>query len=572
MTRVTGEETEITNQPADPSLLESAFESSSIGMALIESGADGHPERVIEVNPALVEITGFPKEELVGSGARILGLDRHSSEAESFRSVGVESSRVEFEHTFERPDGSRMWVLVTLSPIGGAGGRYRLAQIQDISDRREYQSRLQFLAEHDPLTGLANTRRFYETIDKGIAYQLRYSGDLALLSLDLDRFKLVNDTWGHAIGDEFLKRFASILEERARASDTVARLGGDEFAVFLPGVDEAGATAFAEEILTQLRNNPIKLDLEEVEEITLSTSGGVTELRGREEVTARELLAEADSALYAAKMAGRNCTVSYGVGEGRSGTQSSRLTWAQRTRRALDQDRLFLEAQPIRNLETGEVTRYEALLRMVDPDAGIVYPPTFLYTAERFGLSLEIDRWVIETVIEGLAQAPDQEIAMSLNLTAASLGLSSDLFDWLPEGLSAAGVDPGRINFELTEGTCLSDIERARLFVEDIHRIGSTVALDDFGAGFGGFYYLKMLPVDTLKIDGEFIRSVNTSREDQLIVRAISEIASGLGIEVVAEFVTSESIAETCRELDITAIQGSFAGPTLPLNEVLGRA
>jgi diguanylate cyclase (GGDEF)-like protein/PAS domain S-box-containing protein len=557
---------------AELALLASTFESASIGMALIELGRDGGPERVVRVNPALVEITGFPKQDLIGAGARILGLDSHSRAAESFRSVGAGPSRVEFEHTFERPDRSRMWVMVTLSPIlDGSDGsnRYRLAQIQDISDRRDYQSRLQFLAEHDPLTGLVNARRLYETIDKGIAYQLRYGGDAALLSLDLDRFKLVNDSWGHAVGDEVLRRFGAILKEKTRESDSVARLGGDEFAVFLPGVDEAGATSVAEEILTYIRSHPITLETEGVEGITLSTSGGVTELRGREDVSARELLAEADSALYAAKRAGRNCVVGYGFGGGEAGAQSRRLTWAERTRRALDRDALFLEVQPIRSLQTGEILRQEALLRMNDPDVGIAYPPTFLYTAERFGLSLEIDRWVVETVIEALAKSADPSASVAVNLTAASLDLSSDLLEWLPERLDSTGVDPGRIGFELTEGTCLTDIERARLFVEGVHRIGCTVALDDFGAGFGGFYYLKMLPVDILKIDGEFIRSVNASREDRLIVKAVSDMANGLGIEVVAEFVTSEAIAETCRDLGLSAIQGSFAGPTLPLNDAL---
>ena len=561
------------NGGLDPALFEAVFEDSSIGIALIEVGGDGRPERVLKVNPALVEITGFPEEELLGSGPSILGLESRSREAESVRSTGSTPSRVEFEHSFERPDRSRMWVMVTLSPIEtetAEDGRYRLAQIQDISERRNYQSRLRFLAEHDPLTGLVNPRRLYETVDKALAFLNRYGGNAALISFDLDRFKTVNDAWGHAAGDDLLRRFALLLVDWVRESDTVARLGGDEFAVFLPGTDQEGAVDFAEGLLDHLRRNPIELDLDGIEEITISTSCGVTEVGGRNEVSARDLLAEADSALYAAKAAGRDCVIRYEAAGGASATQGARLTWAQRTRRALDQGNLFLEAQPIRDVATGELLRYEALLRMDDPDAGVVYPPTFLYTAERFGLSGELDSWVVGSVIEALADSPDQTTSLSVNLTAASFDPSSDLFDRLPGMLESAGVDPGRLEFELTEGTCLADIERARGFFEDAHRLGCRVALDDFGAGFGGFYYIKALPIDSLKIAGEFVRSVNSSREDRLIVKAVSDLARGLGIEVVAEFVTDEETAATCGDLGVTAVQGSFAGPTVALGEALG--
>ena len=172
-------------------MFRAAFDDSSIGIAVIEVGEDLRPEKVLRVNPALSEITGFPEEELVGSGTRILGLDSWSREAESVRATGEGASKVEFEHTFERPDGSRMWVMVTLSPTAEAD-HYRLAQIQDISERRDYQARLQFLAQHDPLTGLVNPRRFHEIVDRGVAYQRRYGGDASLISFDLDHFKLVS--------------------------------------------------------------------------------------------------------------------------------------------------------------------------------------------------------------------------------------------------------------------------------------------------------------------------------------------------------------------------------------------
>lgn len=554
-------------------LLRAAFDDSSIGIALIELGEDLRPEKVVKANSALAEITGFPEDELVGAGTKILGLDRWSREAESVRATGAEASRVEFEHTFERPDGSRMWIMVTLSPMTGTEGaasRYRLAQVQDISERRDYQARLQFLAQHDPLTGLVNARRFHEVVDHGIAYQKRYGGDASLISFDLDHFKLVNDSCGHASGDEALQSFGAILGDLSRETDTVSRLGGDEFAIFLPGTDAAGAMSVAEAIIEYLRSHPLEIDRTGIGSVTLSTSGGVSGLNGRDEVSARDLLTEADSALYAAKRGGRNQVIEFGSAEDPSATQSERLTWAGRTRRALENEGLFLEAQPIFDQRAGEVIRWEALLRMNDPDAGVVLPPTFLYTAERFGLSAEIDEWVVGSVIEALAESSDDSSQVAVNLTAASFDYTSDLPGRLPGMLKQAGVDPRRLSFELTEGTCLTNIERARLFIEQMRAIGCRVAIDDFGAGFGSFYYLKALSVDIIKIGGEFVRSVLSSEEDRLILKAMSDMADGLGIEVVAEFVTDRQIAEACRKLGIDKVQGSFAGPTVPLLEAMG--
>lgn len=553
-------------------LFRSSFEDSSIGIALIEETGDG-VERVIEVNDALCSITGFSRSDLIDGGAGLLGLDRWSRGAESVRSTGEEPSSLEFEHSFERPDHSRTWVMITLSPVrqlDERDGTFRLVQVQDISDRREYQSRLQFLAQHDPLTGLINARRLYEEVDNGIAYQRRYGGAASLISFDLDRFKLVNDAAGHAAGDEVLRRFATILKDLTRETDVVARLGGDEFAIFLPGTDGRGAHAVADQILAHLRQHPLDLTQDGLGSVTLSTSGGIAELGDREGVSARDLLVEADSALYAAKRGGRNRVVDFSPGAEPGKENSLRLTWAQRTRRALDRDRLFLEAQPIHRASTGELIRFEALLRMNDPDVGIVYPPTFLYTAERFGLSAEIDAWVMGAVIEGLGATADDSLAVSVNLTAASLDKTSDLPDQIPEMLREHGVDPSRLSIELTEGACVTDIEQARRFVERMQQIGCRVAIDDFGAGFGGFYYLKMLPVDILKIDGEFVRSMTTSEEDRLIVKAVSDLARGLDMEVVAEFVTDRETAQLCEDLGVDAIQGSFVGPTVALDRALG--
>lgn len=553
-------------------LLEAAFEESTIGMAVIRVDATTGKERIVRCNPAMSEITGHPESELVEEGLDLLALSSDSRASEAIRSTGESSGQTEFERALDHADGGRIWVLVTLSTIESESGddEYRLLQIQDISERRVYQQRLQFLAGHDPLTGLVNIRRMFEVTDQGVAYQRRYGGDASLLSFDLDNFKVVNDSIGHAEGDQALKGFAARLTSHSRDSDTVARLGGDEFAIFLPGTSLDDAVDLGETILENLRTHPIAMGASSSESLTLSASAGATALGGRKSVSAQDLATEADAALYAAKAAGRNQVVAFPVDEPNEMWQASRLTWAERTRRALDEDDLFLDAQPVRRIATGEIAFYEMLLRMRDPVAGIVMPPTFLYTAERFGLSAEIDTWVFNTAVSALARATEFDSAISINITGSSLAETSNFTREVPRALEEADVDPGRIIFELTEQVVVADLEQARRFIERVRAVGCRFALDDFGAGFGGFFYLKNLPMDILKIDGEFVRSLPSSTDDQLIVRAMTEMGKGMDLEVVAEFVTDAETERLCADLGVDLAQGSNVGLPVRMEQALG--
>ncbi len=553
-------------------LLEAAFEESTIGMAVIRVDAATGKERIVRCNPAMSEITGHPESELVEEGLDLLALSSDSRASEAIRSTGESSGQTEFERALDHADGGRIWVLVTLSTIESESGddEYRLLQIQDISERRVYQQRLQFLAGHDPLTGLVNIRRMFEVTDQGVAYQRRYGGDASLLSFDLDNFKAVNDSIGHAEGDQALKGFAARLTSHSRDSDTVARLGGDEFAIFLPGTSLDDAVGLGETILENLRTHPIAMGASSSESLTLSASAGATALGGRKSVSAQDLATEADAALYTAKAAGRNQVVAFPVDEPNEMWEASRLTWAERTRRALDEDDLFLDAQPVRRIATGEIAFYEMLLRMRDPVAGIVMPPTFLYTAERFGLSAEIDTWVFNTAVSALARATEFDSAVSINITGSSLAETSNFTREVPRALEEAHVDPGRIIFELTEQVVVADLEQARRFIERVRAFGCRFALDDFGAGFGGFFYLKNLPMDILKIDGEFVRSLPNSTDDQLIVRAMTEMGKGMDLEVVAEFVTDAETERLCADLGVDLAQGSNVGLPVRMEQALG--
>ncbi len=553
-------------------LLTAAFDDATIGMAIIMVGATPGDDRILRCNYALCSITGHSETVLLEGGLALLDLSSESRQSERLRSTGAGRGRVEFEHSMTTADGNLIWVMITLSTVRQetGGSEYRLLQIQDISDRRDYESRLQFLAGHDPLTGLTNVRRLIEVMDQGFAYQSRYGGDAALLSFDLDNFKAVNDSIGHAEGDRTLKAFAARIKDHSRGADTVARLGGDEFAIFLPGTNLADATSVGNAILADLRKNPVAIGAQGVELLTLSASIGATALNGRDDIQAPDLILEADAAMYSAKAGGRNQIAPFPVDKPKKMWEKTRLTWAERTRRALDADDLFLDAQPVRRIGTGATVFHEVLLRMNDPEEGIVYPPSFLYTAERFGLSTEIDSWVFKTALAALARSSDTKAQVSINLTGSSLSNSSGFLNEIPQMIKAAGVDSSRIIFELTEQVVISDLERARSFIEEVREIGCRFALDDFGAGFGGFYYLKNLPMDILKIDGEFVRSLTDSKEDQVIVRAITEMGQGMNLEIVAEYVINAATESLCGDLGVDMAQGSFIGPPVRIEQALG--
>ncbi len=553
-------------------LLTAAFDDATIGMAIIMVGPTPGDDRILRCNYALCSITGHSETVLLEGGLALLDVSSESRQSERLRSTGAGRGRVEFEHSMTTADGNLIWVMITLSTVRQetGGSEYRLLQIQDISDRRDYESRLQFLAGHDPLTGLTNVRRLIEVMDQSFAYQSRYGGDAALLSFDLDNFKAVNDSIGHAEGDRTLKAFAARIKDHSRGADTVARLGGDEFAIFLPGTNLADATSVGNAILADLRKNPVAIGAQGVEALILSASIGATALNGRDDIQAPELILEADAAMYSAKAGGRNQIAPFPVDKPKKMWEKTRLTWVERTRRALDADDLFLDAQPVRRIGTGATAFHEVLLRMNDPEEGIVYPPSFLYTAERFGLSAEIDSWVFKTALAALARSSDTTTQVSINLTGSSLSNSSGFLNEIPQMIKAAGVDSSRIIFELTEQVVISDLERARSFIEEVREIGCRFALDDFGAGFGGFYYLKNLPMDLLKIDGEFVRSLTDSKEDQVIVRAITEMGQGMNLEIVAEYVINAATESLCGDLGVDMAQGSFIGPPVRIEQALG--
>ncbi|HTN23432.1 MAG TPA: EAL domain-containing protein [Solirubrobacteraceae bacterium] len=550
-----------------------AFEDAGTGMALIGVGG-AEEDRFLEVNDALCASTRYSRDELLSM--RIGAMTHPEDAVETLqlvrRLVDGELDSVQGETRLLDAMGEVVWIAFSTSVIRDGDGRalYRLAQMQDITERKRFEGQLQHLADHDPVTALFNRRRFEEELGRELAAAQRYGTSGAVLALDLDNFKYVNDTLGHSAGDELIAGVAEILSARLRRTDIIARLGGDEFAVVLPQVDEREALRVASELLAAIRREAVVTTSKGSRRATASI-GVALFPDDAGQLSGEELLIEADIAMYDAKEAGRDQACVYDARSSRQQSLEARMTWSEQIREAFLDDRFTLYAQPIVPLQGPASDRYELLVRMVDRDGDIIPPGAFLPVAERFDLVQEIDRWVVREAIELLAahERRGHDVIFEVNLSAKSLG-QTDLLDDIGRLLAATGVDPSRLVFEVTETAAIINVDRAKQFARRLHELGCRFALDDFGAGFASFYYLKHLPFDYLKIDGEFVESLSESATNQLVVQAVVAIARGLGKQTIAEYVGDDATIALLRGYGVDHAQGFHVGRPLPAVEIAG--
>ena len=543
------------------SAFESAFTHAPIGMALVDMAG-----RLLRVNDALCRITGFAAERLRALPFRDLS-DPDDVDVDANQSREMFDGRIptyQVEKRYQHAWGHSVWVLLSVSLVRDDEGRplHIIAQVQDISERKELEGRLERLVDHDFLTALFNGRRFEEALAQEIKSAARYGGGGAVLLLDLDHFKDVNDRFGHKAGDDLLKTVAAALRGRIRDTDVLARLGGDEFGIILPQVDAGQAEVVAEGIVKALRHQTAMLA---EHQIPVTASVGVALFDG---LTNIEVLAAADLAMYEAKEAGRNRFALYRSPADGGPRSSSRLAEAERIQRALTRDQLELYCQPILDLASSEVSQYELLLRL-RTDAGELLPPSaFLYVAERFGTIVSIDSWVVQQAVALIAAQArlGRLLTLHLNISAKSIG-NPQLVEAIDRALAGARIDPASLVFELTESAAIGNIERAKSFTAELRSRGCRFALDDFGTGFGSFFYLKHLPFDYFKIDGDFIRGFGANTTDRLVVEAIVGIAKGMGKKTVAEFVTDQDMTDRLRESGIDYAQGFHIGSPRPILE-----
>ncbi|MHC5893834.1 EAL domain-containing protein, partial [Nostoc sp.] len=434
----------------------------------------------------------------------------------------------------------------------------------DVTQNHKLSRQLSWQATHDALTGLVNRQEFERRVEEALHFaKLDYQVH-ALCYLDLDHFKIVNDTCGHLAGDELLRQITALLQEKIRKTDTLARLGGDEFGVLLTQCTIEQGLRVANELLSCVQ----KFRFVWQEQIfSIGVSIGLVGIDTNSE-SLTEIIRTADAACYTAKNRGRNRVYVAQTDDQEQLQRRGEMQWVSRISQALENDWFCLYVQPIAATITPaaqNADHYEVLLRLRDEQGNLVPPMAFIPAAERYNLMHLIDRWVIRTLFSNWSTLVDDEQSIyAINLSGSSIN-DDQFIDFLHDQFILHPISPQRICFEITETVAIANLIKARKFIESLQRMGCSFALDDFGVGMSSFAYLKSLPVDYLKIDGSFIRNIVENPVDNAIVTAITHIASVMGIQTIAEFVENDAILERITALGIDYAQGYGIAVPRPL-------
>ena len=522
-------------------------------------------------NPKYSEMTGYPLDELIGKNPRVLNSratppDIHKQLWSTISAGDI--WRGDLQNV--KKDGTLYWAQEAIAPIVGGDGviTHFVGIQQDITEARKISMQLDFQAKHDLLTGLINRREFESRISRVLKMTKLNQSQHVLCYLDLDQFKVINDTSGHIAGDELLRQLSTLLKDVIRQRDTLARLGGDEFAMLLEHCDLDHGKSVANTVRGAIEQFQF---LWEEKSFNIGASIGIVQITS-ESASTTDLLRKADAACYAAKDAGRNRIHVYYENDEELAKRSGEMHWVSAINKALKEDSFRLYYQPIVNLlGNREKARFEVLLRMHDEQYGLTYPGTFLPAEERYQLSTKIDHWVISNTFKRLAACPklDCLASCSINLSGLSLG-DHDILEEILRGLESTAIPPQIICFEITETAAISNLSDARLFMTKLKSLGCRFSLDDFGSGLSSFAYLKSLPVDFIKIDGLFVKDIIKDPIDLAMVKTINEIGHLMGKKTVAEFVENLEILEAIRALGVDYGQGYHLGKPQPIENLQG--
>jgi diguanylate cyclase (GGDEF)-like protein/PAS domain S-box-containing protein len=540
--------------------LETILDNAAEGIVTFD--ADG----VIEgFNLAAEKLFGYDDKEVVGKDIGVLippdskydrrdGYLEHFLRAEIKRLIGHEG-----EVTGKHKDGSRFPMALKISSLILDGKQMYTGLVSDISERKALMAHLKNLAEHDGLTGLYNRSYFQSELDHLVERCKRGETDhYALLYIDLDNFKYVNDVFGHAAGDDLLIKVSQILLKRLRKTDLLSRFGGDEFTALLHKVTPQIAEDVANDLRDQLACYPFKFRDKSAD---VGCSIGICIIDNKSN-SPEEVLSRADFACNQAKRNGRNRIYTYNDSDAEKVTAMTiDMGWSRRIKDALESNKFVLGCQPIVKTHSRDIVFYEVLIRMIDENDELILPGGFLPSAERFGLSIAIDSWVVEHAINTLVQQRKTipNIAYSINLSAQTLS-QTNFCDFIEEKIKGSGIAAEALCFEITETVAISDMQLAENFLGRLQELGCKTALDDFGSGFSSFGYLQDLPVDFVKIDGRFVKNMAANSIDQSMVRAMNDIAHALGKKTIAEFVEDEASMALLSEIGVDFAQGFYLG------------
>ncbi|TDY03686.1 EAL domain-containing protein [Thiohalophilus thiocyanatoxydans] len=456
-------------------------------------------------------------------------------------------------------DGQRRYISFNAKPQWSEEGEVVsiMGTARDISAQKAFEQELAYQAQHDMLTGLYNRNYFQRELERTLGRIYRSSASCALLYLDLDQFKYINDTLGHAAGDRLLLECSEMLQEHTREADLLARFGGDEFTLLLDDVDPPTAAGVAENIRLLFENYRF---MDAGKTFNITGSIGIAMLT-HHSLSGDEVLSHADLACNIAKSHGRNCLHLYDPGDKQRDGMAEDMGWASRVRDAFENNHFKLAFQPIVDIQSGLSEDYEVLLRMSLEDGEVILPGGFLPAAERFGLINQVDRWTVRCAMEYLAKLHQKNngIHFAINLSGRAFE-DRELLPLINSLLRETGLRPGALTFEITESAAISNLGEATRFIYQLKDIGCQFALDDFGTGFSSFAYLKHLPVDKLKIDGSFVKGLAGSEIDQAMVRSMNQIAHALGKQTIAEFVEDKTTLALLSEFGVDYAQGHYLG------------
>lgn len=530
--------------------LQAIIEASPLAIIYLDTGG-----KIKLWNHAAERIFGWKEHEVTNQLLPIVSNSQMEAYLTRFNRTLLGEGLIGEEYTGVRKDGSKIAISISTAPLADNQGNVNgiITVVNDITERKRIEEQLKYLATHDSLTGIPNRYSFEGALKRTIPKAKR--GIMStLLFIDIDNFKLVNDTKGHSAGDEVLIRIVNILKNNLRESDLMARLGGDEIAVLLEHTSTADALIVAEKLRRAVDESDLFLSSHRFS-FHLSISIGVVLIDGT--LNTQKLLSLADTALYAAKEKGRNRV---------SVTQPDKNDIEKLTemnelillvKKALKENRFTLLFQPVVQIASGEIIHYEALVRLIGEDGALISPHAFIPVAERFGLMSQVDRWVVGSALDTLRSFPD--IRIFVNLSGVSMG-DDALLEHIEDSIHRTGIEPDRIGFEITETAVVKDLIKANHWIHRLKHLGCQFALDDFGIGFSSFSYLHMLPVDFLKIDGSFVSNLDKNPTHLALVQSINEVANTLGKKTIAEFVENKEILKKLHDLQIEYGQGYYLG------------
>ncbi|MBP5946266.1 MULTISPECIES: phosphodiesterase DibA [unclassified Pseudomonas] len=526
-----------------------------------------HQGLIVHVNRAFIEITGYLREEVLGQQPSLFKSGHHPPGFYQAMFATLESQGEWSGEIWNRRKSGEIYPQwQTIRVIHDDQGRisHYVAVFSDISAIKHSEHELQHLAHHDPLTDLPNRLLFSDRTEQALASAQVHKRGCALLLLDLDHFKMINDSLGHNVGDRLLKAVATRLRELFGPGVTVARLGGDEFAVLAESCPQPGqAAACAQRILDALKE-PVGID---GDELFINASVGIS-LFPSDALSAGQLLRNADAALFKAKSSGRNGYALYT--EELTAHAQKRVEIAFELRRALEQQELRVYYQPVHDLKTSRLIGVEALVRWQHPQRGLVSPAEFIPIAERTGLIAEIDAWVMQQACQQMCQWQQAGVVLAFVAVNVSSRLFArrELYQQVAQVLRETGLDPAYLELEVTESAVMDDPEVALEQMHRLRELGIRLAIDDFGTGYSSLLRLKRLPVQKLKIDQGFVAGLPWDEDDAAIVRVIIALAQSMGMQVHAEGIEQVEQAAFLLEQECDLGQGYWFGRPVPVQEI----